>query len=547
MQPIQRREWCFPLALAIAFTVFGSLPYLYAMRAEGPAETFMGFVGRGTPGANSYFAFSRQVAEGSNLTTNLYSPHAPSRAYFNPEWWVIGAAARTTGLSLTSLFHVERVLAAFAFLLAAYYLCAVVLATVRYRRLALALIAFGGGFGWIIEALNAAIHGNLIVPVDTQGVTLFAYLVNKPHFIRAGACAALQYAWLIRGAESGRWGFFCAAGLAASAHSLIRPYQIPEACLVLLLYVVVRSLRNPCAIRQVMLQAGCAFLGHVPAIAWHAWILLDNPLGLGPMQAWQPMFLLTQMLWLGLSFCAVLVYAGFRCIRGRWRSELSIPVLWLAGAMLLLQAHPWFPWGVESYFPWVLAPPLLFVKHIVPPAANWLTTRHRTRFLRPLTLALLMVLVLPGNALNYARFFTTLHDPVPPWRYYLPNDLLNGLNWLEKNAAPESVILASHDTSQFVPRLANLRVVSGQDVLTDHYREANASVLRFFLTPGDDAFKEGLCREQRVSYIVVGPFERTFAALNPDDHPWMHPVFREGDVAIYRVELHQPQGPTGEQ
>ncbi|MBL7645397.1 MAG: hypothetical protein JNK74_04305 [Candidatus Hydrogenedentes bacterium] len=544
MQPIQRREWCFPLALAIAFAVVGSLPYLQAIRAEGPDETFMGFVGRGTPGANSYFAFSRQVAEGGMLTTNLYNPHAPSRAYFNPEWWIIGATARATGLSLTTLFHGERVLAAFAFLLAAYYLCAVVLATARHRRLALALVAFGGGFGWIVEALNAVIHGNLVVPADTQGVTLFAYLVNKPHFIRAGACAALQYAWLIRGAESGRWGFFCAAGLAASAHSLIRPYQIPEACLVLLLHVVARSFQDPRATRTAMLQAGCAILGHAPAIAWHAWILMDNPLGLGPMQAWQPMLLLMQTLWLGLPFCAVLVYAGLRCARGHWSPAPSIPVLWLAAAMLLLQAHPWFPWGVESYFPWVLAPPLLFVKHIVPPAENWLKARLRTRFLRPLTLALLMVLILPGNALNYARFFTALHEPVPPWRYYLPDDLLNGLNWLETEAAPESVILASHDTSQFVPRLADLRVVSGQDVLTDRYREANASVLRFFLTPGDDAFKVGFCREQRVSYVVIGPFERAVAALNPADHRWMRPVYNEGNIAIYRVELDRSQGPA---
>ncbi len=542
MQPIQRREWCFPLALAVAFAVFGSLPYLYAMRAEGPTETFMGFVGRGTPGANSYFAFSRQVAEGSAFTTNLYSPHAPSRAYFNPEWWVIGAAARATGLSLTTLFHVERVIAAFAFLLAAYYLCAVVLATSRHRQLALALIAFGGGFGWLVESLNAVFHGNLAVPVDTQGVTVFAYLVNKPHFIRAAACAALQYAWLIRGAQSGRWGFFCAAGLAASAHSLIRPYQIPESCLVLLLYVVARSLENPGVLRQAIGQAGWTVLGHLPVIGWHTWILLDNPLGLGPMLAWQPMLLLPQMLWLGLPFCAVLVYAGLRCIRGHWSPELSIPVLWLAAAMLLLQAHPYYPWGVESYFPWVLAPPLLFVKHIVPTAADWLKSRRAATTLRPLAVVLMGVLVLPGNALNYARFFTTLHEPVAPWRYYLADDLLQGLDWLKKNAAPESVVLASHDTSQFIPRLANLRVVSGQDVLTDRYREANASVLRFFVTPGDDAFKQGFCREQSVAWMVLGPFEKAFALLDPADHPWMRPEFTDGDVSIYRVDLPPQNG-----
>lgn len=537
MQPIQRREWCFPLALAVAFAVLGTLPYLHALHSENSGETFMGFVGRGTPGANSYFAFSRQVAEGSALVTNLYTPHAPSRAYFNLEWWLIGATARVTGLSLTTLFHVERLTAVFAFLFAAYYLCAVVLGTPPQRRLALALIACGSGFGWLVEALNATVQANLAVPFDTQGVTLFAYLVNKPHFIRAAAFAALQYAWLIRGAETGRLGYFWATGFAAAAHSLIRPYHIPEACLVLLFYVVVRSSENPGAARRSIVQAACALLGHAPAIAWHAWILLDNPLGLGPMQAWQPVFLFGQILWLGLPFSAILVYACVRCIQGRWRHRLSVPVLWLGAAMLLQQAHPWFPWGVESYFPWVLTPPLLFVKHIVPPTVGWLGTRRSATLLRSLAVALAGLLVLPGNGLNYARFFTTLHQPVAPWRYYLPDDLLQGLNWLEEEAPTESVVLASHDTSQFIPRLADLRVVSGQDVLTDRYREANASVLRFFGTPGDDAFKQGFCREQSVAWIILGPFENAIAALEPDDHPWMRPAFRKGEVAIYRVEL----------
>lgn len=517
--------------------MFGSLPYLYAGYATQPGEAFMGFIGRGTPGANSYFAFSRQVAEGNNWLTNLYTPHAPSRAYFNLEWWVIGLAARATGLSLQALFHIERVTAVLLFLVAAYYLCAVFLVSPRERRIALGLIALGSGFGWVIEVADHFFHMTLPTSLDTQGVTLFSYLMNKPHFIRAGACAALQYAWLIRGARTGQQRYFHAAGIAGASHSLIRPYQIPEACLVLGLYAAVQVLQLRTPWRKALWQAAIVFLWNLPVIAWHTSIYLQNPLGLGPMHAWQPMYFFAQIVWLGLPFAALMVYVGLRAVRVHRAPGLSIPVLWLLSAMVLLQLYPVFPWGVESYFPWVLAPPLLFVKHVLPPIALWCRARPAARALRGLAVGLACCAVLPGNAINYARFFTTLHDPVAPWRYYLPLTVRGSVDWLAKHAPPESVVLASHDTSQFVPRLADFRVVSGQDVLSANYRERNAEVLRFYAAREDNDFKLRICRENAVAFIFIGPFERALSGMNSADHPWMVPVYESEDVSIYRVDL----------
>ncbi|MBX3179493.1 MAG: hypothetical protein KF886_19225 [Candidatus Hydrogenedentes bacterium] len=534
MRPNQSRAWGFPLLLAVFFVAVGSAPYLYGYAIADEDEVFAGFVGRGTPGANSYFAFARQAAEGPALVTNLYAPESPSRAYFNPEWWVMGQAARWSGWTLETWFHIGRAISAAAFLLAAYHLCAVFLARERDRQAALLLIAFGAGFGWIVVAANALTGAGLPPTNDAQGVTVFGYLMNKPHFMRAGAFAALQYAWLIRGDQTGRRRYFALSGLAAAGHSVIRPYHIPESCLVLALYVAARSLRDPALFRPVSIRAAIALAAHAPAIAWQAWIFLRNPLGLGAMDAWSAPGVFELIGWFGLPLAAILIHLGFVVVRGEgWKPSLSAPVIWLAAAALLGQAAPWFPWGVESYFAWVLAPPLLFMRHTAPALIGWTGAGPSRRLL---TACLIALAALPTNLLVYADFFRGLHAPTPPWRYFVSSEVLSALDWLSENAPEEAVVLASHDTSQFIPRYANFKVVTGQDALTPNYREANAHMARFFQSGDDDGFKRWLRARHGVAYVLHGPWERALGDFDPAAHAWLQPLHTTGDVTVYRVQ-----------
>ena len=96
-------------------------------------------------------------------------------------------------------------------------------------------------------------------------------------------------------------------------------------------------------------------------------------------------------------------------------------------------------------------------------------------------------------------------------------------------------MLASHDTSQFIPRLANLRVLTGQDVLTLNYSMQNSWVAQFFGTPGDEGFKRWLCRSQQVAWVLVGPAERRLGNLNVTMPSGFERVHSIGDVGIYAV------------
>lgn len=537
MKRIYAHEWLFPLGLAASVFALGSLPYLYGYWTCGEDEVFMGFVGRGTNAASSYFAFSRQVVEGHTLMTNLYTPEPCPRIYFHPEWWFIGWFARTTGLSLTTVFHIERGTAVLAFFAAIYYLLAAVFVQRSERRAVTLLVVFGAGLGWVVYGTNFTFGATLDWPLDLKGVTIFGYLINKPHFIRAGIFAALFAGFFIRGVCADRSRYFILAGLAGTAHGIMRPFHIADTLLFLLAYPFLFSIHQRALDGRACRNSALALGFFLPTIAWYTYIGLTNPLGLSPAAFRQAELLLRNVLWLGLPLAAILIHVSLRGLDSMTNApkESILIGIWLAVSMAVINAFPYYKWAHESFFPFVLAPPILFARHTWPVLCQTAARVCSSRLTKPALVAFVVIAVIPSNVFVYAKFFYDLHHPDPPWQYYLPKPVLESIGWLQDNAPAESVILASHDTTQFIPRFADLKVVTGQDVMTVNYAWNNENVSRFFASSGDDGFKRWLCTLWGVDYILYGPAERHPNGCHPEDYPWMTPVFDSGDAKVYRV------------
>ncbi|HNR31407.1 MAG TPA: hypothetical protein PKI11_11005 [Candidatus Hydrogenedentes bacterium] len=540
-----RREYVFPLVLGAVVVIIGSLPYVYGYLSAGPDEVFMGFVGRGTPGANGYFMLARQAAEGEVFMVNRMTPEPTPQAYFSLQWLLFGRLVRWTGLSMIAMFHIWRVASMVLFTCAVYYLLAACLDSVFLRRLALALIVFGSGLGWTVWIARKAAGMDLPYPHDLLGVSVFGYLVNNPHFVRAGIFAALTVAFLLRGEATGKLRYFVYSGLAATGHGIIRPYLVPE---VYLLYALFPALLNVAEGRWQWRRfapyavAGLVFL---PTAAYLALTAYANVLG---MAGWrrQSLFFLEQALWLGIPFVIVVGYfllTGFTKLRGARPATLLLG-LWIGVVMLLIHTYPYFIAGQELCF-WALtiAPPILLLLGPGPALLEW-TRRLAPRVVDRLTAppwrawaALVLVLACgPSSGYVYARDFKDLHGPVPPWRYYLDKDVHAALEWLDAHTRPNEVALASHDTSQFIPRLSRNKVVTGHDMLTANYGEKNGLVHRFYAARGEDEYKRWLARRFNVRYVVFGPYEWVHNGAEPADHPWLVEVFRRGGVAVYHVE-----------
>ena len=510
---------------------------------------FMGLVGRDLSGANGYLMFARQAQDGHVLFENLDSPEPLPRIFFNLEWWLFGTFARWTDLSLIATFHIGRVLTVLAFALATYYLAAQCLQRVFWRRVALVWIMLGAGLGWIPWTLsllyawfnpehaaalpNQQVSGVLFegyrfaLPFDVAGATIPAYLVNKPHFIRAGVCVAMTYALLIRGLGTGGWGWFIGSGLFAFLHAAIRPFGIPEMGLMYLLVPIVIGLRDRRNVR-LALQCAVVLVFLAPPALYYAYLARTNALG-SPGPNFPPPSVLSTMGWYGLPLIlavpCLIRLRRFRCLD----PSALVLILWLILAAVIGYSYPLLRAGMEgALYAFAMATVFLVLQ---------VAARLPSRRARVLAVVAL-VLSIPSSTIAYGYMFHRPATQTMP--HYLSRDTLAGLAWLEQHGQPGDVVLSRFSTGQFIPRMTGLKAYLGHWMLTPGFWDKNSAFDAFVRGPSIVEEQIGFLRENHIDYLFWGPEERQDATVDPATLPYLHEVFRQHEVAIYRLTRPNP-------
>ena len=549
--------------LSLFFVVIGSLPYLYGYWVASPESVFMGLVGKGAANGQGYLMFARQVQDGHHLLQNRLTPEPLPQSYFSLEWWIFGQFARWTGLSLMATFHVGRAVGVFMFVFGAYYLAAQCLATRFQRRLSLALIVFSAGLGWLpylaSYALDTIYPNAVSLPVqwvgglpfpstvfplarDLAGINIFGYLTNNPHFIRSGALAILKYAFLIKGERTGQTRYFALCGVFAFCEAHFRPYAMPETYLVLAIFGLLCAMKEGRLSRQRVFNYGLAGALLAPAVLYYAWIMFGNVLGVS---GWErpSQFLGGYFAWFGIPM--ILAFLGFLGIAHyrRMRMPSILLMIWILVALMISQAYPLINYGDESaFYTFAVAPHILIVAGILRQMArsirrsriaSWLHFDLRSRRTKQRAAIALVAICSISSPIVYARMFTLLQSLSPP--FYLPVDLVQSFEWLDRNAGTGDVILANPEISPFIVRCTDGRACTGHDMITTDFEHKNAMVHRFFATAGDDEFKRGMIDTFRVKYILVSPGDVGAGRFQPADHPWLAKVFEAGNAAVYVV------------
>lgn len=560
-----RVSLAFPFILAAALVLAGTLPYCYGYWHAGDDAVFMGFVGRGVFGLNGYLMLARQAQEGYHLLENLTTSDPAPRVFFNAEWWLFGKMARWSGLPLIAIFHLWRVASAFLFVFSAWYLLRWCLDTPFQRKFALAWMTLGSGFGWMLLAgsrlittlapstlafaqdhnISGTVIRNLLAPVpaDVVGVSVPAYIVNQPHFIRANACAMLMAACLIAAARTSRNRYFWLGGLAGLAHIAIRPYNIPEIYLTLALFPLLLGLREGRLAPNRFTGYVVAGLIMLPMVAYYAWLQKVNAMA-APGPDWRPDLFVNHVLWLGLPFLVMcLCLRGLPDVRAARTSSLYL-ALWFALAFLISQAYPYYRRGQEAAFPAYMTVPAILA--IGPIRALYLALCDSAwakrlpvdvatlRFKR-IAAALVVVFCMPSFLVAYVGMFTGLGSRPAP--YYVSTAVYEGLKWLEQNAGKHDTVLSSFEVGQLVPRVAGIKTYQGHHMITSNAAEKYADAERFLGTPGDDEFKRDLVGRRGIKYLFLGPQEARPNPMRPEGHPWLEKRFEKGNVRIYAVRL----------
>jgi hypothetical protein len=129
---------------------------------------------------------------------------------------------------------------------------------------------------------------------------------------------------------------------------------------------------------------------------------------------------------------------------------------------------------------------------------------------------------------------TTLLQPYP---FFRPNDELAAMDWLGQNVPGEDVVFSSYYTGAWLPYRAGTRAYIGQYYETNRFLEKlDETELFFNAQTGDEARIEFL-RAQNIPFVFFGRAERETGAFDPFQVPYLKPMFKNADAAIFQVQI----------
>jgi hypothetical protein len=497
--------------------VFGVLPYVFAARTAAPQGVFGGFLINPIDGF-SYLAKMRQGLQGSWLLQLPYAPEPGQPAFLFVYHLFLGHAARWLGLSLLTVYHTARALAAFAMFLISFVFFRRLLPDRRTHWAAFLLALLGSGLGWLAQPL-----GVLSIDIWVPEAIPFLSAYANAHFPLAAA--AILGGALLAWQQDMRWGWrFACALLCGFALGAVFPFGVGTLLAVFgawLLWELVRAQDRKAWLleqRGRMLGIAALLAAALPWLIYDLWISRSHEvLAVWTAQNQTPSPPLLETL---LGFGLILVLAIVALILGKThRSERGrLLICWVAVNLLLL----YVPFSLQRRLSLGIFFPLAALAAMG--LAALAPTRRRMIELLMLTLAF----SIPTNLLvvGAGLWGAGLGDPA----LLIYDDEAAAFAWLASNAPGDSLVLAGEENGNRLPAFADVRVLYGHPFETPHAEDAFATVEALYAGVEDSL---DLIRSRGVDYVFYGPRERELG-----DPAWLEAleiVFQEGEVAIYRV------------
>lgn len=557
--PSERKPWMARRALAWARTEVGfvsmvivlvlvvtSIPYLFAFLSTPPGKTYMGIM-LDVPDHAQYFSWMRELTH-ANLAANKMTPEANRPLFFNLLWWGMGRLGKLFGLGYAAMFQVLRVVSTVVFLILAYRLCRFFLNEDLHRRTAFLLITFTSGLGWVWVVVKYLNGGDLLYPLDVYVAesNTFLGMLGYPHFI-----AALWYIFVfelvLRGQARGQLRYAVGAGLFAQFLGWQHAYDLVSIYGVLFAYAVLLTLRDR-RLPKYLITSGLiiGLLSVWPALYSVALTSLD-PIWKEVLRQFANAGVYTP----NLLHLPILLGAGFLLALYTVLREnplklkgLSDPDLFLRGwfwvSFLLVylpvdyQIHLLNGWQVPFS---ILATTGLF-RYVVPWLEKVLAQRRRGVKIDPGRIsrwaaAALIALVLPTNLYLWAWRFIDLNRHTYP--YYLYNEELAALHWLEQNTRAEDVVLSSLTIGQYVPALTGAHAFLAHWAQTVDFYTRSRQVEQFFAGKLSPAEQRSVFESASVDYIFWGPAEREVGQVPPGGEGLII-VYENPLVTIFEVQ-----------
>lgn len=543
-------EWRFVSIVIIGMLIVTTLPYFYAYLTTPPDKQFMGIM-LDVPDHAQYFSWMRELST-ANLSANKLTPEPNAPVFFNLLWWGMGRLGRLLNLGFAGMYQILRLVAGTLFLLLAYWVCAWFLEERWMRRVAFLVISFTSGFGWVLIFLKYTLmHGELLHPLDVfiaEGNT-FLGILGYSHFIAAALYIFIFYlVW--RGQLQEKLRYAVAAGLVAQFLGWQHAYDLALVYGILGGYTLLTFLRDrklPTYLIKSDLIVG--ILSFLPAL-YSVVLTRADPLWKEVLAqfanagVYTPNLLHLPIL-LGFAFLlalfTVLKDNPFR-LQGLSDKDLFLRSWFWSNFLLIyiptdFQIHMLNGWQVPIA---ILAVQGLF-RYIKPGVEKILSSRTKSlssgSIQRLLGLGLI-VIILPTNLYLWAWRFVDLsrHD----YPYYLHKDEISALNWLDKNASSDSVVLSSLTIGQYIPAMTGTHAFLAHWAQTVDFYGKTDMVNEFYAAGTSDARRQQILAQYWVSYVFYGPAEKALGGYQPDHSNYLKLVFSAPMGKVYAVRSMAP-------
>jgi hypothetical protein len=210
--------------------------------------------------------------------------------------------------------------------------------------------------------------------------------------------------------------------------------------------------------------------------------------------------------------------------------ELFIVVWFIAGWGLTyiptdFQIHMINSWQVPVG---ILASICIF-DYIYPLVSRWRITNLT---LGKVSLVIILLIIPTNIYLITWRFIDLARHEYP---YYLYRNEVEAMEWLEKNAESDSVVISKYEAGQFIPGISGQRSFLAHWAQTVNFFEKREIVEELFNPMTDEERRSEILREYQVDYIFWGPVEQRSKGFDIMDSTYLTKVYQSTYVDIFQV------------
>jgi hypothetical protein len=533
-----RDVWLVWLVLAVATTA----PYVIAVLGAPSGSVFTGTL-TAYDDTFTYFAWTRQSADGRLLMCDLFTSESQECRFFLPLWSALGLVVRITHAPIAFVFHLARILAALLLLLVARAVAKTVIKSRTRIQYFLWLYATSAGFGWLVYLLKSKV--SIIAPLESSGSidlnvpegTAFRSVFGQVHFAVGVALLAMALKLFFDALIEERASRAFAAGALISILAVVHPYIIVVALAVSTIALLCRKwITQTRSTLSRELYVGSRLgvslgVGAVPGVAYlvyvnrssevlREWLRVTDTVSPAP---WEYV--------VGFGIVFLTAVAGF-WIMWSERSQFGLMLLiWTLVQAALLYA----PISFQRRFVEGLQLPLTIAAAVaIFRVAD--TKFQQSHVMRRKTLLVAIILLASITNIGFiAGQLLMQRNNIPAdSRRYISADLVAAFSWLNRTPTRDAVVFSSYLTGNLAPSMTGLRVYLGHYGQTINSDQKGAQVTAFFTGAMTDEDARRLFREQRVSYVVYGEFERAISR-NFVPPAWLSLAFRAGDVEVFEV------------